>query len=132
MSAFIVSPHHISAIVSYMAAPLDSYRTTYYYNGKSTDVSGNEDTIGQILTDANFASVNSRYDTGEVPPVYKWSPFVPVRTPVEILKAVACLDYQSCEYEGWEKSEAYAILETCKSKAIYNLPGYEEASWKII
>lgn len=49
--------------------------------------------------------------------------------PVQVLKSVSCLRYQSCEHPEWETSEAYAFLESLEQSAINALPGYEEAAW---
>ncbi len=51
--------------------------------------------------------------------------------PVEIIKACDCYDYQSCETPDWKDTEAYAIMQMLRKRAIYSLPGYEEAAWEI-
>ena len=51
------------------------------------------------------------------------------RNPVQVLKAVACLDYQSCEYEGGRDSTARKILNLVEDAAVSALPGYEDAEW---
>jgi len=44
-----------------------------------------------------------------------------VLTPGELFKAVACLDYQSCEHDGWASSESRRILDALNSKAMAKL-----------
>lgn len=52
-------------------------------------------------------------------------------SPVEILKAIGCLDYQSCETPDWTETEAYAFLQSLKDNQIEQLPGMREAAWEI-
>jgi|SRR5579862_6512310 len=79
--------------------------------------------LGQILVDENVASVAYRYpsdnvDGGELPgpcDAYYLGPYVYEdprleMTPGAVFRAIDCLDYQSCEHEGWRKSEAFAFL----------------------
>jgi hypothetical protein len=49
--------------------------------------------------------------------------------PVQVLKALACYEYQSCEHPEWEDSEAFAFCKSLEKSAICVLPGYEEAEW---
>ena len=51
-------------------------------------------------------------------------------SPVEGLSITACFEYQSCEHEGWESSEARAFCEALRSACIYALPGYADAAWE--
>lgn len=133
MSAFVVNESHIDVLMQF-ATRFRAYRGSnyYYWNGESHKITrDNVSELGQKLLDENYKSVNYRYNDNEIPDKYVYK--VPSRTytPVEILKACACLNYQSCEHPEWEESEAYAILETIKSDAINALPGYEEANWEI-
>jgi hypothetical protein len=48
---------------------------------------------------------------------------------VDILKMAHCLDYQSCEIDGWEKTLAFRQLERIKYAAVSSLPGYDDAPW---
>jgi hypothetical protein len=107
------------------------------------------DELGFILWAENVASVSYRYpdDTPETLPGtmvqteagmvaectqgYKFERmFGRQPTAVEALKLIACLDYQSCEHEGWKDSEAFRILEGLKDALINQLAGYSAASWE--
>lgn len=50
-------------------------------------------------------------------------------SPVEVLKAASCLEYQSCEHPEFRDSFAFLILERIRSAAVSELPGYDAASW---
>jgi hypothetical protein len=75
--------------------------------------------------------VNHRYHEKTPCPTYSFKRNVTPLTPVELLKAVDCLEYQSCEHEGWNKSEAKKECERLRAIATRNLPGYNEAPWGI-
>ncbi len=52
-------------------------------------------------------------------------------SPVQLIKAVHCLDYQSCETEDWESSIAWRICRAIIAAATGRLPGYDRAKWEI-
>lgn len=52
-------------------------------------------------------------------------------SPVEILKAIDCFDYQSCETGDWRETEAYAFCQSLRDDMIGRLPGYSDAAWSI-
>ncbi len=49
--------------------------------------------------------------------------------PVQVLKAIDCYIYQSCEHPEFYDSEAYDYCRALRSAAIHALPGYDDASW---
>lgn len=103
------------------------------------------DKIGMMLWSENFASIHDRYpDTiegGEYPgPIgiahehvltYTWPEGTPRLNAVEALKATQCYQYQSCEHDGWETSEAKRFTDALKENLIGHVPGYDEAAWGI-
>lgn len=121
MSAFIVSDDHIHALVSYALGGANDRISTRHDN----------DQLGQVLVNENYRSVNYRYRAKDEPPRYSWRPTLRPFKPVEILKACDCYDYQSCETEDYDSTEAARIIQQIRSKAIRNLPGYESAAWDI-
>ena len=128
MSAYLVSKAHIDALVT-AARNLGDFG--WYYDDGSADSwrfarELDPSEIGQMLWTENNTSVNDRYSEDEIPPAYE---FKRTRTldPVVILKAIRCLNYQSCEHDGWKESEAHAFLEALTISMIHNLDGYDEA-----
>lgn len=53
-------------------------------------------------------------------------------SPVQVIKLVNCLEYQSCETPDWTQTLAYKQLQWIRSHAISRLPGYEEAVWEFV
>jgi len=127
MSAFILSNNHIAALVDFGSR----HRAEYFFDNDWRAIYGREKTAGGILLNANYRSVNCRYDTAESG---KFTFIEPARTyePVEILKACDCYNYQACETEDYYQSEASAIIDAIRKAAICALPGYEEAPWEIL
>ena len=128
MSAFIVCKEHIDALVTYM---LDE-RMSYWTGSDRVYVTrNNASETGQILWDENQRSVNYRYNEQDEPEAYQFAHFARSLKPVEIIKAVHCLDYQSCETDDWESTMSWRICQTIISHACHRLPGYEQAEWGI-
>lgn len=102
--------------------------------------------VGMMLWAENLASIDYRYpdcvETGGYPGpndftrdsvlgyVFSGSPMLR-RSPVAILKAIDCYDYQSCEHPGWVTSEARNFCQALRAKMIGQLPGYRDAQWEI-
>jgi len=149
MSAFVVAREHIAYLVNAAlrrTCPGSSF--SYYWDGgsHSCQPQNREDAerLAQVLWAENVGSVGHRYSgdkLSELPGMVRdaeagfeygrhvWSQEPP--NWVQVLKACDCLEYQSCEHPGWEGSEARAIIEAIRSKAIHALPGYEDAAWEI-
>ncbi len=140
MSAFLVSREHIPYLVNAARhyARADNVGISWFSQktGKWQTFDGWDGAlaskIGQILWDANVKSMIVRYGRGISAETYEHPQDPEARVyNAQVLKAVACLDYQSCESDDWETSEARAILEAIKSAAITSLPGYDEAEWSL-
>jgi hypothetical protein len=139
MSAFICGDMHINAIVTYAVEK----RVSFYVAAtrERRDITSfTAEEIGRILMDENVRSVVARYDATspdyadeakDAASDYKYKPFPTPLTPVEIIKACHCLEYQSCETEDWDSTLAWRILQDIKSAALHDLPGYDGAPWEI-
>lgn len=145
MSAFIVSQQHIDAICT-AAITYPDYGVAW----QAADTSWRKlnkgdplDAIGHMLWEENVASVSYRYDDcedGDWPgPIgltidqvraYRHQPPKRLPTVVEALKLLNCYEYQSCEHDGWETSEASAFIKGLRRALIYALPGYDQAPWE--
>lgn len=154
MSAYICDVDHIKALAIFAARRDGGYGSCsrnvepcYLVNADARATATNGDAeiatyYAETLYQENIRSVRSRY------PGDKWSELpgpiekplhiiVTIREmttarrvePVAILKAVSCLDYQSCETENYKETLGYQLLDMIRTAAIHALPGYEEASW---
>lgn len=109
MSAWILSPNHIHYIVS-CAVKVGMASTAI-----GPDMGRiNADKLGTILHRENVKSVNCRYAEKNQPKPYRWDEGkvfeqAPFSIP-QAFQAIACLDYQSCEHDGWKRSQARRLL----------------------
>jgi hypothetical protein len=144
MSAFVVSHAHINALVSYGNGPHDSLRITLA-DGSTLKFDYAEDCqrAATILLAENYRSVHARYpDTIETPDntpgpiaeigqpiVFSYSSYYP-RQAVHILSMCACYDYQACETDDYDQSDARKIVDALRHRAISNLDGWDKAPWE--
>ena len=127
MSASICSNTHISAIVRWAAQNGLTCRPEK--SCRSVTIDGNEDEVFALLHTEHVKSVNHRYGENNKPDgVYGYAMGL---RPIEVIKAVDCLIYQSCEHPGWETSRAESLCESIRDAAIRRLPGYDAADWRI-
>lgn len=117
MSCYVVSDLTISAIVAAMAdtgfepAGLKDEKSSIKYNSATCG-----QIVGQILLDANYASVNERYGEQTHAHSFKLTqkangkPF----TLGEMYGCIKCYEYQACEQPGYELSEIHDVLAYVK------------------
>ncbi|MDQ1246119.1 MAG: hypothetical protein QG597_486 [Actinomycetota bacterium] len=136
MSAFIVDPEHIHVLLSaglryrYYQMPLSWCWDNPTRQGQLTVET--VDQVGDMLTEANIASVNHRY--GEDNPLggYRYqSPRQAGWSIGELLHALDCYEHQSCERDDWQSTEAHAFCQALRTQLITALPGYDSGPWSI-
>lgn len=150
MSAYIVPKEHIDALVR---AGLDAGRNgsplRWYHNNEGHALRyDNATEVGKMLWAENVKSLNKRYpDTQESLSGYPGpSDFTPFSVdlyrfegyangsvvPEKALKALHGYEYQTCEHDGWEGSEAYRFVRSLERALISKLPAYDRAdTWSV-
>lgn len=87
-----------------------------------------------MLWNENRKSINSRYreeeplDLEVTPEDIKntvWSHY----DSLQVINSARCLNYQSCEHEGWEASDANQFLQRLIMDQIYKIRGYDQCKW---
>lgn len=131
MSAFVLDNKHINVIMSAAAPRYPGDGFSYYWQGQRHYSGGRTQEIGQKLVDENFRSVNYRYNKAEQPYTFLNIVLRRVYSPVEVIKACNCYNYQACETPDWKDTEARAIVHALRKRAIRQLEGYDEAAWAI-
>lgn len=131
MSVSVLCDEHIHVLITAaLSAAEEDFRFPYkghvYYIGSSQM----NNMVGQHLVDQNYRSFNKRYGSNDQPHKYKFEETAKF-SPVEVLKACDCYEYQACEDEGWDGSLAKAFIGRLKDTMVRKLPGYEEAPWMI-
>lgn len=110
MSAFLCGKDHIDLLVSHCA-------DNWFHDGKVITLRDTPRTeVGRILIAENIASLRHRYADDWWATDDKWyddyihTPVTEPVSPEQIIKACHCLSYQSCEHDGWARSEAHRIV----------------------
>jgi hypothetical protein len=138
MSAFILDKDHIDYLVT---AAIDLGRGGLYWKGRMVTTDYAND-FGAMLIAENINSIRYRYpdwDDLPDPSAYAYERFfIPgysykesVEHIAQVLKAISCYEYQTCEHPEWPESEAKRVCDRLRSAYIYRLPGYEEAEWEV-
>ena len=120
MSAYIETFAHINYIAQYAVKRQEHFHPSpfsYYYQGERKIPTVDE--IGQILWDENYRSVNYRYNEDNKAPIFVSMSNTRSYDPAQIFKAINSLEYQSCETDDWDQTEAAAILDAIRRKACH-------------
>jgi hypothetical protein len=86
---------------------------------------------GAVLVAANKAAVNYRYDNDEIEEAYEFTEYAGTFSPVAILRALDCYEYQACDDPAWAASEAWSFCNALRRRTIRDLAGYSEAAYEI-
>ena len=150
MSAYICNPEHIGILAAYAA----TNDCAVYEWRKNTNILTAQN-VAKGLALENIRSVAHRYPDdkdGQRPgPNLKDADIVEacqiyaghfakrlggvivmaedVLEPIQVIKLVRSLDYQSCETDEWEMTLAAQQLRWISGDAISRLDGYEDAAW---
>jgi hypothetical protein len=110
MSAYVVDKETIDILIA------GALRAKLFGENEATEK-------GQMLWRENVVSVSFRYNLptrdatelaeyeGDVE-AYEFTPCDPTGEAIDA--AIDCLDYQSCEHDGWEASAAYSLLKNIR------------------
>lgn len=128
MSAYLVPDYHINALVSWAASRHGSNAVSYYWNGRRREIRNDEKRIASVLFAENVRSVNARYREADPAHGFVFKRVVNMLNPIDVIKGCHGYSYQACEAEGWEESEAFAIIAGIERSAIRALPGYEDSN----
>lgn len=122
MSAFLVSDNHINTLVTFARLHQIQF---FLNNGKM--LSGRDpQKLAEILKAENVRSLNYRYTEQEEAEPIQFRLTNTYFTPVQILGAANCYEYQACECPDYFKSYAAKIISIIKEEAIRCLPGYAD------
>lgn len=158
MSAFLCGKDHIDLLVTAaLEYQRHGGRFSWYWGGNRKELDQyagagqvSPDELGRILIGWNVSSLDARYGRGSWDPeasellagyrwdhtgkptgaleVASWQKVREAPDPVLVLKALACLEYQCCEAEGWREAEGAAVARSLQDAAIMRLPGWDEAA----
>ena len=148
MSAYVVDLNHINYLINAALEVGEGYQTFSFYHKDTSGIlqhyeltTDSASEYGQMLLDENIRSVSHRYGNDDGIPeqlpgpidqtevyIYNWNHYDGYR-PVQVFKAIRCLNYQSCEHNSWEDSQAFAFLDALTIATISRIQGYDSAEW---
>jgi hypothetical protein len=125
MSAYLVSPEHITNLAAWATHP---QRRSYFYNiAKQRPIDAdNRMLITHMLAAANLASVAARYGSDDSMCQAGYvDECVAISTtsqnhnlsPADIYNMCCCLEYQSCEVSDWATTDAFWIIKGIMAEA---------------
>ena len=127
MSAYIVPPAHINALVTFAS----DHDVRFVFARELYQVKGSEETIASLLYIANVESFNHRYREDGISAGSTFRRDRTQRTAAEILKACAGFEYQACEVDHYEETIGCRIIQAIRGAASRLVVGYEAAPWSI-
>lgn len=139
MSAFLLPNNHFNALASFAKDRLNG-RTLYagHQSNKAFRLNNKADFVKlcNCLRQANEESLISRYDDAFKEEITE-NPYTPKEVftgylrEEDIISAVDCFHYQSCEFDDYYTSDAYLIAEAIKAIAVSALVDGKEKVWVI-
>lgn len=131
MSCYVVDKKVIDLMVSWIMNRGIQYKAeNYHYEGFMGimfDVNEMRNAIGQSLLDANYDSVNCRYDENRKAPTYEYSEDALQESlkngtyQADVYSAIQEYNYQACETENYFESELYHSLQDAKESMLVGL-----------
>ena len=143
MSAYLVEDEHVKQLAAYLCSGdrsnlerIAQYHGCGFMRDHGAGFIQFEDLathFANILLRENYRSLRARYDDAEIPHRVKVTLGEVMRATqipaVNVLHSVACFEYQACESDDWDQTDAYKICDQISRAAIRRLPGYDDAPW---
>ena len=121
MSCFVVPDFHIDALVSWAA----DHGAAVFPGGRDPR------TLAAHLHAANSAAYRERYGEAVGEGYVFKRRGTGFMTPVQVIKACDCLEYQCSDWSAWRDSDTARALDRIREHAIGHLPGYQDAAWTL-
>lgn len=113
-----------------------------YFNHETTNQS-HANAIGEMLVKENLSSIHARYPDTITDPDNTPGPFnqywlAPYEyqerhyrmAVAEAFSAISCYEYQSCEHDEWEQSDASKFCDALRHSLARCIHGYSDAPWE--
>ncbi len=149
MSAFIVNPEHIAALVAYAQVPV-----LHCYNiHTKQEIINTPKNFCDVLAKANVNSVDAKYGHNNehysaeylehmmlfpkecLDELEKFKSLVgfygcPNLTHADIYNMAQCLEYQCCEVDNWTHTDAYWLIQAIKNAAAMKMAQNAKVKWE--
>ena len=149
MSAFIVNPEHIAALVAYAQVPV-----LHCYNiHTKQEIINTPKNFCDVLAKANVNSVDAKYGHNNehysaeylehlmlfpkecLNELEKFKSLIgfygcPNLTDADIYNMAQCLEYQCCEVDNWTHTDAYWLIQAIKNAAAKKMASGAAVQWE--
>lgn len=149
MSAFIVNPEHIAALVAYAQVPV-----LHCYNiHTKQEIINTPKNFCDVLAKANVNSVDAKYGHNNehysaeylehlmlfpkecLDELEKFKSLIgfygcPNLTDADIYNMAQCLEYQCCEVDNWTHTDAYWLIQAIKNAAAMKMASGAAVQWE--
>ena len=117
MSAFLLSDKHLGTL----ADAVLNYDIGGYVARRDRQEALAE--VANLLKAQNINSINARYNEQTHLSVWDGSFLNSTTdiTPLQLLKMIASYNYQSCESDDWDKTEAYSLMKELEHRTAFDL-----------
>ena len=141
MSAYLVENEHVQQLSAFLCngtrSSLNHLANYHGYGFKTGGLPTEPDKLAthyaNVLLAENYRSLNDKYGDAETPHKVTVSLGEVLRADqipaVNVLHSLACYEYQACESDDWEQTDAFKICDQIRRAAIKRLPGYDDAPW---
>jgi len=129
MSAYMCNKEHIDYLLTAALSRKHGPLSWWDKGGRFELTYETVNRVGAMLISENQASLTARYGEAEEVEPYIFTRYYGTIDPVQVLKSISCYEYQACEHDGWETSEAHDFCRALRHDAINRLPGYSDAEW---
>lgn len=142
MSAYLVEEEHIAELCKWTFAP---QRHAHCWNMvKRRPILSDGETwhkiteAARILAEANVASVKARYPDSPDMLIEDYVDLVVAESKsranleldaADIYNMAICLDYQSCEANGWHETDAYWLIKSIQAEAASVMASNAKMKW---
>ncbi len=142
MSAYLVEDEHVKQLAAYLChddrssvEDLAEWHGFGYKKDRNGFVQPDDlaTHYANILLAENYRSLRARYSDTDLSHKVAVSLGDILRTDriqaVNVLHSLACYEYQACESEDWDQTDAYKLCDQIRREACRRLPGYDDAPW---
>ena len=151
MSAFIVNPEHIAALVAYTQAPTNKMHCYNIHTKQEINNTGKN--FCEVLAKANVKSVDAKYGDNTAHyseefiehlmlfpnecfnELQKFKGMMgfygcPNLTDADIFNMACCLEYQCCEVDNWTHTDAFWLIQAIKNAAAKKMASGAAVQWE--
>ena len=141
MSAYLVEDEHVKQLAAFACNgdQSDLQHLARWHGGDAFSHAGHIQAnefatyLANVLLAENYRSLAAKYDDDDKPHAVIVTTGEVMRMAtvpaVKIFLPLQCFEYQACESEDWEQTDAYKLCDAIRRIAMKRLPEYGDGNW---